>query len=167
MRGRLIRRATVAVFLTLLALAVLATQDIVAAQQGPAKVIDGDTIEVAGTRVRLWGIDAPESRQTCAEAEIVHACGQLATRHLRALVATGEVRCEARTWDRYGRTVALCRVGAVDLSAAMARDGWAMAFVRYSGDYITQEREAREAGRGLWAWHFTPPWDWRSGQRNP
>ena len=136
------------------------------AQTGPARVVDGDTIDVAGTRVRLWGIDAPESRQSCVAAEIVYACGQRATEHLLALVANGEVRCEPRTRDRYGRTVALCRVDGRDLGAAMVRDGWALAFVRYSGDYVAQEREAKEAKRGLWAGSFTPPWGWREERRH-
>jgi endonuclease YncB( thermonuclease family) len=105
------------------------------------EVIDGDTIEVAGTRVRLWAIDAPDSRA-------VLRGGQRATEHLRELVANGEVRCEPHARDHYGRIVALCRVDDRDLGAAKVRDGWALAFVRYSGVYFAREREAKEAARG-------------------
>ena len=132
-----------------------------AAQTGRATVIDGDTLEVAGVRVRLWGIDAPESRQTCLKAEVTYPCGQLAARHLVALVGGREVHCIARKTDRYGRTVALCRVETLDLGAAMVRDGWALAFVRYAADYLGLEGEARAARRGLWQGTFVPPWEWR------
>ena len=81
-------------------------------------------------------------------AEIVYACGQRATEHLLALMANGEVRWEPRARDRYGRTVALCRVDGRDLGAAMARDGWALAFVRYSGDHVAQEREVKGSRAG-------------------
>jgi endonuclease YncB( thermonuclease family) len=132
-----------------------------AAQTGPARVIDGDTLEVAGVRVRLWGIDAPESRQTCEADGQDYACGERATRHLRTLVADRTVSCEPRTRDRYGRTVALCRTDGSDLGAAMVRDGWALAFVRYAADYVAEELEARAARRGLWQGAFTLPWEWR------
>ena len=121
-----------------------------AAQTGPARVIDGDTIDVAGARIRLWGIDAPESRQTCQRGGVDYACGREATAHLRVLLANAVVTCEARVRDRYGRTVALCRAESIDIGAAMVRDGWALAFVRYSADYVAREQEARLAGRGMW-----------------
>jgi endonuclease YncB( thermonuclease family) len=136
-----------------------------AAQTGTASVVDGDTIDVAGTRVRLWGIDAPESAQMCERSGVGYACGQQASAHLRLLIGDAGVSCQSRTKDRYGRTVAVCRAGTVDIGAAMVRDGWAMAFVRYSVDYVAEEREARDAKRGLWAGSFTSPWDWRAAHR--
>lgn len=135
------------------------------AQTGPAHVVDGDTIDVAGRRVRLWGIDAPESGQLCERGGIDYACGGAASAHLRALIGDGTVTCLARTTDRYGRTVAVCHAGTVDIGAAMVSGGWAMAFVRYSSDYVAEERAARDAGRGLWIGRFTPPWDWRAARR--
>lgn len=147
-----------------LMLAVLAALPAVA-QTGPARVIDGDTIDVGGMRIRLWGIDAPESKQMCERQGAAYACGHEATAHLRALVAGAAVACEPRVKDRYGRTVAICRVGLVDVGAAMVRDGWALAFVRYSVDYVAQEQEARLAGRGMWAGIFTFPWQWRATRK--
>lgn len=70
--------------------------------------------------------------------------------------------CAPRTRDRYGRTVALCRVEARDLGATMVRDGWALAFVRYSRDYLGEETEARLGRLGLWAGSLTTPWQWRA-----
>lgn len=63
--------------------------------------------------------------------------------------------------DRYKRIVAICRIGKLDLGAEMVRAGWALAFVRYSSDYVAQESAARLAKRGLWAGTFQPPWEVR------
>lgn len=155
-------RATVLVLTMLVAAAAP-----VAATAGPAIVVDGDTLEIAGERIRLWGIDAPESRQTCQRGGELYTCGHAATDHLRELVGRGEVQCTSRAKDRYGRTVAVCRVDGVDLGAVMVRDGWALAFTRYSKDYTSEERAAREAKRGLWEGTFVPPWEWRADHQAP
>src|SRR5215470_17045943 len=131
------------------------------------RVVDGDTLVVDGTHMRLWGIDAPESAQQCSRDGAAYACGRDATAHLSELIGGRNVACEPRTTDRYRRTVAVCRVGGVDLGAAMVRDGWAMAFVRYSSDYVPQEQEARAARRGLWSGTFEFPWDWRRTHARP
>src|SRR5262245_29184527 len=75
---------------------------------GPARVIDGDSIVVAGTEIRLYGIDAPEAHQTCQRGGQPWACGTEATKAMRTMVAGREIRCRAREQDRYGRTVAVC-----------------------------------------------------------
>jgi endonuclease YncB( thermonuclease family) len=75
----------------------------VAAQTGPTRVVDGDTIDVAGTRIRLWGIDAPESAQMCERGGSDYACGQKASVHLRSVIGGAIVACEPRAKDRYGR----------------------------------------------------------------
>jgi endonuclease YncB( thermonuclease family) len=129
------------------------------------RVVDGDTIVVDGMQYRLWGIDAPEGAQLCTRDEKVYGCGTEAAAHLRRLIDGKAVSCEARTTDRYRRTVAICRVGEVDLGASMVLSGWAVAFVRYSSDYVAQEQEARAAKRGLWSGTFDMPWDWRASQR--
>jgi endonuclease YncB( thermonuclease family) len=69
------------------------------------RVVDGDTLQVDGVTYRLWGIDAPEMHQACADD---WPAGRAATEHLRALIGEHQVSCEPRTLDRYGRTVALC-----------------------------------------------------------
>ena len=140
----------------------LAQQDQI---QGPVRIVDGDTLDVGSTRVRLWGIDAPESHQQCERDGAQYACGTEATAYLSAIIAARAVVCEPRTLDRYKRTVALCRVAGEDSGAAMVAAGWAVAFTRYSRDYALQEREAHEARRGIWAGAFVVPSLWRAGQR--
>ena len=104
--------------------------------------VDGDTIKLDGTTYRLWGIDAPETRQTCTSG---WPAGMEATDLLRALMRDKTVMCEPKTTDRYGRTVAICRADGRDLGADMVSAGYALAFVRYSLDYIDRTPPARAA----------------------
>jgi endonuclease YncB( thermonuclease family) len=135
--------------------------------RGTAQVIDGDTIEIAGTEIRLYGIDAPEPEQTCQSDGRAYACGRLASRVLARIVARHWLWCENRGRDRAGRTVAVCRRGAGDVSAAMVREGWALTYRDLSVHYGSLEDEARAARLGLWAGTFVPPWEWRRGERLP
>lgn len=105
----------------------------------PASITDGDTLQLGGTIYRLWGIDAPETKQDCPDG---WPAGRLATTRLQALVQGRTVVCEGRDKDRYGRTIAICRAAGQDLGAIMVREGMAWAFVRYSSDYINQEGSA-------------------------
>lgn len=131
---------------------------------GAARVVDGDTLEIGGTRVRLQAIDAPEIGQRCSGRDGEDwACGLDARRALQALVARGAVQCEGRARDRYGRLVALCRAGGVDVAAALVRQGAAVAYRRYGSDYVAQERQAAEARLGLWQGRFHVPAAFRSG----
>jgi endonuclease YncB( thermonuclease family) len=132
---------------------------------GQASVIDGDTIEIHGQRIRLWGIDAPESSQSCPGSPAFPA-GRRSATALATIIGVRAVTCEDRGRDRYGRTIGQCRVGGEDVQARMARDGWAWAFLRYSRDYEGQEAEARAAARGVWAYSCKAPWDWRAARRN-
>ena len=132
---------------------------------GRARVIDGDTLEIAAQRIRLHGIDAPEARQFCRGKEGAWPCGAEATKALRSMIRNAAVSCIEHDRDRYGRIVAVCIVGDGDLNAAMVRRGWALAYRRYSVDYVKAEAAARTTRVGLWAGEFVPPWDWRSGKR--
>ena len=117
---------------------------------GPARVIDGDTIEVAGERIRLHGIDAPEMDQICEWPDSTIACGAIAKAELADAIAGAEVRCEERDRDRYGRIVAVCHASGHDIGRAMVDAGWALAYRRFSTEYVTTEDRAREARRGMW-----------------
>jgi endonuclease YncB( thermonuclease family) len=128
---------------------------------GRAKVIDGDSLEIGATSIRLFGVDAPEGRQSCSRGNRTWSCGAAARRKLQALVGSGTLECIRKDIDRYGRTVAVCKSGNTDLGAEMALAGLALAYRRFSNDYVDQEDQARTARRGLWAGTFTPPWDWR------
>jgi endonuclease YncB( thermonuclease family) len=130
---------------------------------GNAIVIDGDTIEIHGKRIRLDPIDAPESRQTCLDAtETPYRCGQKSAFALADMIGRGVVSCQPKGRDRYKRIIAVCFRGDTNLNAWMVSQGWAVAFRKYGNDYISQEDEARLARRGMWAGSFDMPWDWRS-----
>ncbi len=137
-----------------------APADVVA---GPARVIDGDTLQVGAVRVRLFGIDAPEHNQTCGGAGTEWPCGAAASARLTALAAPG-VRCTGDEHDRYGRLVATCEAAGVDLGARMVADGLAWAFVRYSEVYVATEADARARHAGLWRGPAEAPWDFRAAQ---
>ena len=133
---------------------------------GRASVVDGDTIAMQGQRIRFDGIDAPERMQTCGDdSGRRYDCGYNATRALAQKIAGETVNCEQRGTDRYGRIVGICRVGDVDLNAWMVREGWAVAYLRYSLSYLPAEIEARLARRGIWAGDFISPEDYRQGRR--
>lgn len=121
------------------------------------KHIDGDSFEIGATEVRLFGVDAFEGRQECSRGGVPWDCGAAAAAKLRELTSGRELVCEPRDTDTYGRTVAVCRAGGVDLGAEMVRSGLALAYRRYSTDYVDEEREAEIARRGAWAGEFTSP----------
>jgi len=134
---------------------------------GSARVVDGDTFSVGPERVRLWGVDAPEGRQVCQNAQGEgYACGDVARDQLVGLIGGREVRCEVRDRDPYGRAVARCLAGSSDLGEAMIRAGWAVDYVQFSRSaYASAEAEARRARRGLWAGRFETPSTWRAEAR--
>jgi len=133
---------------------------------GQATAIDGDTIEIHGERIRLNGIDAPESRQDCERADgSSYRCGKDAAFALADFMARGTVFCERRGVDRYKRTIAICQVRGDDIGAWLVRTGHALAFRRYSTNYVPDEAAAQQAKAGMWQGRFVPPWDWRKGVR--
>ncbi|MEO8467443.1 MAG: thermonuclease family protein [Gammaproteobacteria bacterium] len=130
-----------------------------------SKAIDGDSFEIGSDRVRLFGIDAPEGRQDCRRNGQTWRCGEEAAAKLRSLVQGATLRCTPHDTDEYGRSVAVCKNGSTDINAEMVRAGLALAYRRYSTDYVDEENDARNAKRGLWAGEFTKPWDYRRESR--
>ena len=135
---------------------------------GPgAKIVsvDGDSLRGDdGTDYRLFGIDAPELKQTCFELGGKEwLCGRAAKTALTKLIKGGEVACEVKGKDRYGRTVAKCSAkGVPDLSEAMVRNGYAIDLGRRTGyAYAGAESEARAENRGIWRGTFQRPSEWR------
>lgn len=127
-----------------------------AAEPG-VRVIDGDTLDLRGERVRLFGIDAPEARQTCDRNGAVWRCGAWSARVLADAIEAGRVTCRAVDTDRYQRTVAICHAGAVDLGQHMVQMGAARAYVRYSDRYLRDEAAAKRARAGVWAAKMVTP----------
>jgi endonuclease YncB( thermonuclease family) len=133
---------------------------------GRASVIDGDTLEIRGTRIRFHGVDAPESAQACHGADTkAYRCGQQAALALSDKIGSANVTCQQKDTDRYQRIVAQCSANGIDLNGWLVEQGYALAYRQYSSDYVPKEDAARKAKRGLWAGSFTQPWDWRRGER--
>jgi endonuclease YncB( thermonuclease family) len=133
---------------------------------GVAFVIDGDTIEIHGQRIRLFGIDAPESSQLCVRPTGERwRCGQQGSFALSDRIGRATVSCQPRDVDRYGRVVAICFKGEEDLSRWMVTTGWAVAFRRYSVDYVADEDAARQNRINIWSGDFDMPWVWRAQRR--
>ena len=129
---------------------------------GIAKVIDGDTIDVQGTRVRLEGIDAPEATQNCGQRWVgTWDCGLEAAAELSRLVDGLQVQCESRGADKYGRMLGICFAGGRDINAEMVRRGLAWAFVKYSTTYQHVEADARARKVGIWQGQAQAPWEYR------
>lgn len=134
---------------------------------GMARAIDGDTLDVDGTRIRLHGIDAPEVRQQCqAPAGEQWACGQRARAALTGWTGHGVVACVGRRHDRYHRLIAICWADADDLGYQMVANGWAVAYRRYSTDYVQEEERARVGRLGIWSGTFDMPSAWRTARRH-
>jgi endonuclease YncB( thermonuclease family) len=149
-----------AVFLValIMVLALLKFSGVLTIDEGPVKVIDGDSLRRNNTEIRLAGIDAPEYRQACKdETGTDWPCGREAMRALRQMIDGGDVACEIHDTDRYERLVAVCTAGDVELNERMVRKGWAVSF----GGYASVETEARNAKRGIWRGTFERPQDWR------
>lgn len=125
--------------------------------EGRAAIADGDSLQIGETRIRLEGIDAPEFRQTCEISGRQSDCGRRAASHLRQLAGRNEVLCTGWQLDQFDRLLAVCHAGGIELNRRMVLDGWAVSF----GGYQTEEAQARQAVRGIWAGRFERPRDWR------
>jgi endonuclease YncB( thermonuclease family) len=137
-------------------------RDIPAQVSGTPLVLDGDSLDFNGLRVRLFGIDAFERDQTCRRDDgDVYSCGQLSREALVIAIARNPVACTRRDIDRYGRMVAVCRTKDGDLAARLVLDGAALAYREYSTDYVDEEEAARRQRRGAWGGTFDAPWDFR------
>lgn len=134
--------------------------------KGIVRVIDGDTLDVGGVRVRLHGIDAPEIGQLCTtSAGQSWDCGTWVSREVRARYQGTKASCDQVDRDQYGRVVAVCRVSGKDLGGVLVRKGMAVAFRKYSTAYVPDERRAKKARLGLHAGTFQTPAAHRAARR--
>lgn len=131
------------------------------------RIADGDTLTVLTAakeevKVRLHGVDAPESKQ---------AFGNRAKEELSSLVFGKTVRVDIEEKDRYGRTVGRVFVGDVAVNVEMVRRGfawWYRSYAKRAVDLATAEAEARNAKRGLWSEaNPVPPWEFRRSEADP
>jgi hypothetical protein len=116
---------------------------------------------VGEREVRLFGIDAPEYNQSCRRAGEDWAFGSAAADKLAQLVTGKNVVCASVGTDQHGRLLGRCTVGATDVNRAMVASGYAVAFRRYSSDYVSAEDSARANKRGIWSGTFQMPSDFR------
>lgn len=140
--------------LTLLAAAALTGQWIA----GPAHIIDADTLDIAGTRLRLAGVDAVELHQRCITRDgAPWPCGERARAALATLIADQAVSCRTQGADVYRRQLARCYLGRRDLNRWLVAHGWAVAYGRDAALFVGAEAQARRARRGVWAGQFQAP----------
>ncbi len=157
-RSRLTDWALTLAFLAALT-AIILRLDAIEAQQsiGRPVIIDGDSLVLAGVRIRLKGIDAPEIGQSCTGMDGAFECGREARIRLRKFVGVSQISCQGWQYDKYQRLLAECKTGSKNLNREMAASGWAVAY----GGYAAEEAAARKAKLGLWAGTFDRPQDWR------
>ena len=137
---------------------------------GIAKVIDGDTIQINKNKIRLFGIDAPESKQKCQKIWLTisffsfnkdYLCGEISTNKLKKKINNQFMICKWKNKDRYRRLIAECFKDKTNINAWMVRHGYAVAYRKYSKKYVAQEDMAKKDKLGLWSGTFEMPWDFR------
>lgn len=153
--------------------AALALQRCVPPLEGAVRVVDGDSLTLDGTRIRLSGIDAPELRQSCGAEGATRPCGQQAKQALERIIAAAvsadgasphasPLSCRPVDEDRYQRTVAVCSAQGQDVAAQLVAEGWA---VPLGLSYRAEASAAQAAGRGIWSGPFERPTDFRERAR--
>lgn len=126
------------------------------------KVSDGDSLRSGVLKIRLHGIDAPELKQTCIDNQGASwPCGRAAREAMAEIATTAPLRCVLMDVDRYGRLIMRCFAGRTDIAEHLVANGLALAYRRYSTDYVAAETTARRHRRGVWSGEFEAPWDWR------
>jgi endonuclease YncB( thermonuclease family) len=133
---------------------------------GTASVVDADTLDIHGERIRLVGVDAPESKQQCRNGQgTLYRCGQMAANALDLWINSNPVTCAIEDKDRYGRSLGQCSVRGTSVQEWLVANGHALAYRSYSKQYVPAEEKAEAAKTGIWAAEFVKPWDWRKGVR--
>ena len=137
---------------------------------GKAITIDGDTIKIKNKKIRLHGIDAPEIKQLCQRTFLSififsfqenYKCGEISKKKLEKYVKNNIIKCKVEGIDGYKRILGTCYKNTININSRMVRNGYAVAYKKYSKKYVSAEREAKREELGLWKGKFDMPWDWR------
>lgn len=132
---------------------------------GRAMASAGDMVTIGENAIRLYGIAAPVTGETCqTRYGVGYDCFRRSTEILQALIGEGEATCVVTNTDRTGQKIGVCRVGGTDLGAAMVARGWAFAYRRLTPAYVGSEAFAESHRLGMWAGKIETPWQWRSRQ---
>ncbi len=128
---------------------------------GKAKIIDGDTIYIGNNKIRLHGIDAPETKQKCLKNGKKWDCGLKSYEYLKYLIGDNQILCDTSGRDKYNRYIGVCYKNYIDLNSQMVLNGWAIAYRYYSKDYIKEEEKAKLNKLGIWIGEFEEPYLFR------
>ena len=141
---------------------------------GIAKVIDGDTIKIDQKKIRFLGIDAPEKKQQCKKKWLSisfisftkeYPCGKISTNKLKSIIENKLIRCQINGKDRYGRFIAECFKNKTNINGWMVRNGYAVAYEKYSKKFVSMQNIAKKNKSGIWEGSFDMPWDWRKNNK--
>ena len=125
------------------------------------KIIDGDTIHLNSKKIRFYGIDTPELKQTCKKNDEVVYCGIEAKKLLINKIGNNKVNCINKGEDQYKRILAECFVNDLSLSSYLVKQGYAFAYRKYSKKFVKDEDYAKANNLGMWSMYFEFPWDHR------
>ncbi len=140
---------------------------------GVPKIIDGDTVRINDKKIRLEGIDAPEIKQQCKKPFLKisamigfqfdknYSCGVTSKIKLKDKIKTSKIKCISSSKDKYKRFLATCFKERINLNKWMVRNGYAVAYRRYSKEYVKDEKYAKKNKLGIWEGSFTRPEKWR------
>ena len=133
------------------------------------RIVDGDTIIFKNKKIRLFGIDAPETNQYCFDKKkIKYSCGLNSTKELIKFIklnSNKSIKCIDHDIDQYGRYISECWIGKISINSWLVKNGYALAYLKYSNKFFLDEKKAKENGLGVWQGRFIYPWEWRRGKR--
>ena len=133
------------------------------------RIVDGDTIIFKNKKIRLFGIDAPETNQYCFDKnKIKYSCGLNSTKELIKFIklnSNKSIKCTDYDIDQYGRNISECWIGKISINSWLVKNGYALAYLKYSNKFFRDEKKAKEKGLGVWQGRFIYPWEWRRGKR--
>ena len=138
---------------------------------GKALVVDGDTIKINKKKIRLFGIDAPEKKQICQKIYLSfiifnfqkdYPCGEESSLVLLKKLQGKKVECILENnKDKYKRYIGTCYIQKQDINGWLVKNGYAVAYRKYSKRYVLQEQYAKKNKLGLWRGNFLEPEKWR------
>ena len=142
---------------------------------GAAVITDGDTIKISSNKIRLSGIDAPEIDQKCKKNFIdfnffslkkEYFCGKLSKKKLLKFTENHIIFCKVEEKkDFFGRYLGTCFKDKININSWLVKNGYAVAYRKYSKNYIEIEKIAKKNKKGIWQGDFQMPWEWRKNNK--